>query len=302
MSYILEALKKADEARGAAPRAVSMPRALPPVARPRWPWIAAGLGALAVVAAVAALWVFAPATDPAPSRANAGGSPTSPVAPAPAALAATPTVPVTPAPVATSPVAADSVATAATAPAASVAPAPAMARDAAAPAPPADVSRRPEPMPAAPSAVTRSTGVERPANARAAVVTPAQPPKASSPPPAQIARSVSPPERPVSAAAPPAAAARPPAAGGAPAPGPTRPRSETTPTASGPAGDLRAMVSKLSLQVLSWSADPKDRFVFVNGRKYVEGQAIDDKLVIERITDGGVVLTYQGERTTLRSP
>ena len=62
------------------------------------------------------------------------------------------------------------------------------------------------------------------------------------------------------------------------------------------------MVSKLSLQVLSWSSDPRDRFVFVNGRKYVEGQAIDDKLVIERITDGGVVLTYQGERTTLRSP
>ena len=62
------------------------------------------------------------------------------------------------------------------------------------------------------------------------------------------------------------------------------------------------MIAKLSLQVLSWSPDPKDRFVFVSGRKYVEGQAIDDKLLVERITDGGVVLSYQGERATLKSP
>ena len=79
-------------------------------------------------------------------------------------------------------------------------------------------------------------------------------------------------------------------------------RAAATAAAPAPAGEIRALVAKLTLQVLSWSPDPRDRFVFVNGRKYVEGQSIDDKLLVERITDGGVVLSYQGERATLRSP
>ena len=82
------------------------------------------------------------------------------------------------------------------------------------------------------------------------------------------------------------------------APGPVVPAAPAT--ASG--GEAKALAAKLSLQVLSWAPDPKDRFVFVNGRKYGEGQAIDDKLLVERIAEDSVVLSFQGERVTLKGP
>jgi hypothetical protein len=40
--------------------------------------------------------------------------------------------------------------------------------------------------------------------------------------------------------------------------------------------------------------------VFLNGRRYGEGQVVEDKLLIERINEDGVVLSYQGERVTLK--
>jgi hypothetical protein len=83
---------------------------------------------------------------------------------------------------------------------------------------------------------------------------------------------------------------------------PSRPAPSPSASHTPPVSELRTLMAKLSLQVLSFSTEPRDRFVFVNGRKYVEGQAIDDKLLIERITDGGVVLSYRGERATLTSP
>jgi hypothetical protein len=52
--------------------------------------------------------------------------------------------------------------------------------------------------------------------------------------------------------------------------------------------------------VLTWSPEPKDRFVFLNGRRYAEGQLVDDKFLVERITEDGVVLSYRGERVTLK--
>jgi general secretion pathway protein B len=67
-----------------------------------------------------------------------------------------------------------------------------------------------------------------------------------------------------------------------------------------PAGTLKALAATLSIQVLSWAPERKDRFVFLNGRKYGEGQMVDNKLVIEQITEEGVVLSYQGERLTLK--
>ena len=64
-------------------------------------------------------------------------------------------------------------------------------------------------------------------------------------------------------------------------------------------GELKALAARISLQVLSWAPDPKDRFVFLNGRRYAEGQVVDDKLLVERITESGVILSYRGERVTL---
>jgi general secretion pathway protein B len=72
------------------------------------------------------------------------------------------------------------------------------------------------------------------------------------------------------------------------------------PAAPAASGNAQALASKLSLQVLSWAPDPRDRFVFLNGRRYSEGQAIEDKLIVEKINEDGVVLSYQGERVTLK--
>jgi general secretion pathway protein B len=94
---------------------------------------------------------------------------------------------------------------------------------------------------------------------------------------------------------PPRASTPPPAIAAAPVPAAPAP-------AAAPAGDFRSLAAKLSLQVLGWAPEPKDRFVFVNGRKYFEGQAIDDRFLIERIAEDSVVLSHQGERVTIKGP
>lgn len=65
-------------------------------------------------------------------------------------------------------------------------------------------------------------------------------------------------------------------------------------------GDLKALAAKLSIQVLSWAPERKDRFVFLSGRKYGEGQLVDEKILVEQINEDSVVLSYQGERLTLK--
>jgi len=55
-------------------------------------------------------------------------------------------------------------------------------------------------------------------------------------------------------------------------------------------------MSKFKLEVLVWAADPRDRMVFLSGRKFVEGQSLDGKVIVERINEDGIVLGYQGQR------
>jgi general secretion pathway protein B len=103
----------------------------------------------------------------------------------------------------------------------------------------------------------------------------------------------------------PAERTRPPRPAAPRAGAPLQPGLPGTPSAAAPAApatDLKAQIARLSLQVLGWAPEPRDRFVFINGRKYLEGQAIDDKLLIERIADDSVILSYQGERVTLKGP
>jgi general secretion pathway protein B len=78
----------------------------------------------------------------------------------------------------------------------------------------------------------------------------------------------------------------------------TRP-APTRSTAAAPAPDATA-APEITLQVLSWSPEPKDRFVFLNGRRYGEGQMVEDRFLLEHITEDGVVLSRQGERIVLR--
>ena len=53
---------------------------------------------------------------------------------------------------------------------------------------------------------------------------------------------------------------------------------------------------KLTLQVLVYSEAPGQRMVFIDGRRYTEGDAIDAETVLERITAEGVVVKRRGQR------
>ncbi len=56
---------------------------------------------------------------------------------------------------------------------------------------------------------------------------------------------------------------------------------------------------EMHLDIHVHSPNPAERFVFVNMRKYVEGQTLAEGPEIERITRDGVVLNYQGMRFLL---
>ena len=56
----------------------------------------------------------------------------------------------------------------------------------------------------------------------------------------------------------------------------------------------------MSLDVLVYSEAPTERMVFINGKKYVEGQTVDGDTVLEQITPDGALLRQQGQRIVLR--
>jgi general secretion pathway protein B len=70
--------------------------------------------------------------------------------------------------------------------------------------------------------------------------------------------------------------------------------SRTAPTAP-----ARAL-PRLALDVLVYSEVPAERLVFINGRKYVEGQMVDEGAVIEQITPDGAILRHEGKQIVLR--
>jgi general secretion pathway protein B len=68
-----------------------------------------------------------------------------------------------------------------------------------------------------------------------------------------------------------------------------------------PAVSLREAIAELKMTLLSYSEDRSERLVFINGRKYVEGDYVEGKYLLESINSEGAVLSIQGERTLLRS-
>jgi len=58
-------------------------------------------------------------------------------------------------------------------------------------------------------------------------------------------------------------------------------------------------IPDLHLDIHVYSAQPAERFIFVNMRKYHEGQTLNEGPVIERITPEGAILSYQGRRFLL---
>lgn len=111
----------------------------------------------------------------------------------------------------------------------------------------------------------------------------------------------------------PAAAPPPPAAPSAP---PVRPRSGTptiqapppvTPAPTSPSPPSVAarpptvpQTSALRLEALIYADAPAERMVFINGRRYREGDSIDGRLRVEEIREDGVELSDQGRRFIVR--
>lgn len=67
------------------------------------------------------------------------------------------------------------------------------------------------------------------------------------------------------------------------------------------ADDMAAQgaMPELRLELHVWSTKPQERFVFVNGRRYREGDTTADGATVEEITPDGVVMNSRGNRFLL---
>jgi hypothetical protein len=292
MSYILDALRKAERER---PRHTSTRFRIAPIeeARRWWRWaLAAALIGNALLLAL----LFRPASGPRlPSESGrAGPPPTAAVrAPLPGA------VPDAPRPRVAEP---GTAIAGPEAPARSASPAPA------APAPPSR-SRPGE----SPVAHARSSAVDRPPRSSAAPTgagaagragpgaaqAPPAPRAAVAAPAARASAAVSSPPDPVAAPAgeptvlPPSRSAEPASEVTAT---PPRPEPSAAAAPEAPAGR-----QGVTLDVLVYSDAPSERLVFINGRKYVEGQRTDQGMVVEAITPQGAMLSHEGRRFLLQA-
>ncbi|MFN3417319.1 MAG: general secretion pathway protein GspB [Caldimonas sp.] len=262
MSYILDALRRADaqRGRGAVPRLDSQHAADPAFEnespRSRAPlWLAVGV-LLGLAVPGVAYWM------------GRGGAPAPmPPTPRPMAEASLPMPSSSPAE-ASSP-------TPSSSPAAASLPTPLPAPTAA-----------PSPAPA-PTSAPAPVQAPRPAPAQVEAPPPPAPAPVRSPAPS----------RPAPAAAPPVAAAPAPvprpSAAPAPAPLASAPRLQDLPDA------LRSQLPSLSLGGLIYSSTPADRIVIVNGQPYREGDAVGRDLVIEEILPRAAVMRWRDQRYQL---
>jgi|SRR5262245_23183783 len=322
MSYILDALKKAERERQFAkiPTVNTVHRSSWDRRRPIWLWIAAA----AVLANAALLiWLFRPdpgrakETPPAPV-ASAPMTPALPEKPPavvdrPAAVnqASKPVVtepaPSTPSPSAERPVASDRPVVAPRQPRSEVPPETTPPKRVEAkgpdpvPGPPATASAPTKPkaapapvIPAAPSAMEKAATPSAPA-----ATAPAAQTKPSTPPaPSVSEKPVAPPAPPRTAAAVPEKPAAPPTATA-----PAKPAERTggsLPALQDMSAAEQEGMPKMALQVLVYSEVPAERMIFINNQKYVEGQSIEGKVAVESILPDGAILNYQGKRFKLR--
>jgi hypothetical protein len=88
-----------------------------------------------------------------------------------------------------------------------------------------------------------------------------------------------------------------------PVPAPPPPEGGVRAPATAPAAAAPARTSppsRLTLDVLVYSDDPAGRLVFINGKKYLEGQTVEGDTIVEQITQEGAVLRQGGQRVVLR--
>jgi general secretion pathway protein B len=77
-----------------------------------------------------------------------------------------------------------------------------------------------------------------------------------------------------------------------------QPEEEVLPTLTDVAAG-GTVLPEMHLDIHVYSVAPSDRFIFVNMRKYTEGQALKEGPTLERITPDGAVLNHRGLRFLL---
>jgi general secretion pathway protein B len=77
----------------------------------------------------------------------------------------------------------------------------------------------------------------------------------------------------------------------APGPAPTNPDSTKV--------SLRDAAAKMRVTMLMYSEDPAERMVFIDGKKYKEGESVQGRFLLEKIALEGVQLSYKGDRIFL---
>ncbi len=86
-----------------------------------------------------------------------------------------------------------------------------------------------------------------------------------------------------------------------PSPGEDRGRADAgVPSAPPAVPALVDAMAKMTLDVFVYADAEPDRMVIINGRRYVKGQRVDGQYLVEDITPEGVVLSFQGERALWR--
>jgi general secretion pathway protein B len=70
--------------------------------------------------------------------------------------------------------------------------------------------------------------------------------------------------------------------------------------AAAPAASFKDSVAKMTLSLLMYADRKEERMVYINGSRYHEGAYVAGIYVLEKITEEGAVLSYEGERILLQ--
>jgi len=77
------------------------------------------------------------------------------------------------------------------------------------------------------------------------------------------------------------------------------PAAASRPMSTEPPAALGEALSNLKLEALVYSEEAPQRMVFINNQRYLEGQTIEGKVLVEKIIEEGAILSYQGRRFLL---
>ncbi len=72
------------------------------------------------------------------------------------------------------------------------------------------------------------------------------------------------------------------------------------PSVAEAAAVLEEAVARMNLNILLYEEAEGDRRVFINGKKYMKGDLVEGKYLVESITQDGALLSYEGARALLR--